>query len=278
MHIKNSKTNPFTAAIREMSWLVAIVAIISGSTSAVQAQNDPYILTAQTQVAAPFGPQNGDGPEENGNLVFPVLLGASTVGYYSVQPLPTGSFDEGFGRNVKVFPSISTQASGVSSNVVFTLRDERMREFNFLSNGKAKNFDDLRRWERLGSQSGGFRIFERDGSYADYQQTTPQGIFLSSFTDTYGNTTSITYQKGSALPLRITLPGNRGAVRYENDGTHVTKVIPPVGGATSLEFVGDLLVEIQGPDGESRLKIGYDQLGYGVPTKLILGNGDETKL
>lgn len=78
----------------------------------VTAQTDQNILPAQVQVAAPFGPQNGDGPIANGNLVFPISLGAYTLGHYSVQPPPSGTFDEGFGQNVKVFPSIRTDSSG----------------------------------------------------------------------------------------------------------------------------------------------------------------------
>lgn len=244
--------------------------------TAAHGQTDPSISFTTTSVAAPFGPQNGDGTIANGNLLFPISFGIHTVGHYSVQPPPTGSFDEGFGRNVKVFPSIIPATSTASSPVAFSLRAENMEESQFLSNGRARTYDDLRTWEKLPAPRGGYRIKNRDGSTEQYQHTTAQGIFLTSITDSFGNTTSISYLPNSSIPVSITLPANRGVITYENDGTHVTQVASPLSAPSSISYWNDLLVETRGPDGNPSLSIEYDGLGLGFPTKLTLGNGDVT--
>lgn len=152
-----------------------------------------------------------------------------------------------------------------------------MREYEFLANGSAKDLSDLRRWERLPAPRNGFRVKNRDGSFEEYEQATPQGIFLTSLTDIYGNITSISYSPNSPIPTLLTLPAKRGVVRYESDGTHVTQIIPPTSGPSSLHYSESLLHQVRGAAGTPRLEIGYDGMGYGLPTSLTLANGDTTR-
>ena len=247
--------------------------------------DDPQIEYRNVTVAAPFGPQDGSGLIENGNLLLPIPLPALGVGYLTSQPPPSGAFDEGFGTNVKVFPSLvgvsapsPTGGGGSSVAKTVTLWAANLKETRFLANGRSslESFGDLRRVQSTVSGRPGYVITNADGSNEVYQQVTPQGIFLSSSTDALGNTTTVSYVGNTALPSRVTLPGGRGFILFESDGARVTKITGPLSTTISLSYTGKFLSGVLGPNGARIIGIDYDRVGIGVPTTITDENGDAT--